>query len=257
MFKTENYFQDKLDQYILLAIIFHGAILLVLVIGKFILNLEIFHLKHDKKEIRIVQSSVRVDIVGLPKYTLQELKKMNIGDATPEVEEEKNIQKVNETSDIEFKTKAKKVDLSNLLKSIGQKKIEHKVKKKEKKIDERVLKKLILEGNKVSQGSSFSGEQLDLSEQVFVSYIQQLPDKVKPNWKLPSYLLNQELQCRVQVFIGPDGRVLKINLFESSGEKEYDDKAINSIKLSSPFPKPPNSILSLVANGKVILGFPL
>ena len=251
---------DKLNQYLFKALVLHLIIAIIGVVTSFIFKMEFFKPFKSKKDIQIVQSSVRVDVVGLPKFTLQELKKMNIGavQEPEEVEIEKPEVKTNETSEVEFKKKGKKVNLSNLLSSFSKKKIAKKAKvKKKKKIDARLLNKLVLEGNKVSKGSSLSGEQLDLSKQVFISYIQELPDKVKPNWKLPSYMIGKNLQCRVQIFIGSNGKVLKIKLYETSGDDEYDSRAMKAIMASSPLPKPPSSILSKVADGTVVLGFPL
>ena len=253
-------FNDQLNKYIWRAVALHLILVILAGIGHFVLKMDIFKSFIKKKDLTVVQSSVRVDVVGLPKYTLQELRKMNLGASISEIPEkvEPKQEKVNETSDIEFKKKAKSVNLSNLLSNISKKEVTKKVKKKKsKKIDTRLLNKLVLEGNKVSQGSSISGEQLDMSKQVFIAYIQELPDKIKPNWKLPTYMIERELKCRIQIFISSDGRVLKMKLFESSGDEEYDQKAIEAIKLSSPLPKPPTSILSDVANGNVILGFPL
>ena len=40
-------------------------------------------------------------------------------------------------------------------------------------------------------------------------------------------------------------------------DKEYDKKAMEAIRAASPLPKPPTAILSKMAKGQVILGFPL
>ena len=128
---------------------------------------------------------------------------------------------------------------------------------KDNKIDKRALKKLILEGNKVSQGSSITGEELIESQKEFVRYIQALPDKVRPNWKLPTYLIEKNLRCRIRIFIASDGKVVKTEILESSGDEEYDQKALSAIKQSSPLPKPSSNILKEVTSGQVVLGFPL
>lgn len=255
--------QDKLNKYLLLAIMGHISLLVIFGVTRFIFDWNIFHNDDDKKNIEIIQSSVRVDVVGLPKYTLKELKQMNLGASSKTEQDEikTNTDTSKETSEIEFKKKSKKVDLSNILKNISNKNVaKKKSKTKSKKrnnIDARELNKLILEGNKVSQGSSYTGEQLDVSKQLFIRYVQELPDKVRPFWKLPTYLIDKNLQCRVQIFIGSDGRVLKMSLYESSGDKEYDKKAMEAIRAASPLPKPPTAILSKMAKGQVILGFPL
>ena len=254
---------DQLNSSIAKAIGLHIVIIMMVSFSGFIMEWDVF--KSLKKDIKVqhVESSVRVDVVALPKLTLQELKKIelkaNNGDEQAGPEPAPRSEP-NETSKVDFKKVAPKVDLSNLLKNLSQKKVvKTKVKKNKgkKNFDARVLKNLVIEGNKVSKGSSVTGEQLDLSQQVFIAYIQELPDRIKPFWKLPTYMVDKNLQCRIQVFIGSDGRVLKMDLFESSGDSEYDDKAMDAVKKASPLPKPPSSILSSVAGGRVILGFPL
>lgn len=258
--KSFTYDDHFLDHALVKACALHLTLIILAVIGHFIWQWDIFKdFKKDKK-ISIVESSVRVDLVGLPKHTLQELKAIDLSSTLPKLEKTPRKVQIQETSKVEFKTIKKKVNLSNLLANISQNKVVKKKrlkKKQEKKVDLRAIKELVLEGNKVSKGSSISGEQLDMSKQVFISYIQGLPDQIRPQWKLPTYLLDKTLQCRVQIFIGTDGKVLKIVLYESSGDGEYDSKAIQAIKLSSPLAKPPSSILSQVTGGQVVLGFPL
>ncbi|MAX67699.1 MAG: TonB family protein [Bacteriovoracaceae bacterium] len=253
-----NFREDKLNEYIFKAIAVHLGILMLAYVSNIIFDLNLFNLKPDENDIKVVQSSVRVDVVGLPKHTLQELKKMETHVKETKVEVAKPS-KSNETSEVEFKTKKKKVNLSNLLKNLSSSQVKEKAKAKPKdnKIDKRALKKLILEGNKVSQGSSITGEELIESQKEFVRYIQALPDKVRPNWKLPTYLIEKNLRCRIRIFIASDGKVVKTEILESSGDEEYDQKALSAIKQSSPLPKPSSNILKEVTSGQVVLGFPL
>jgi TonB family protein len=256
MIRTYEY-KDRLNEYLLKAVAVHVMVVLLAIILNALFSLNLFSTHKVPKNIEIIQSAVRVDVVALPKMTLQELKKMNLQVKDPEPEEIKKT-KVNETSKIEFKKKSKKFDLSKLLKGISSKKIKKvKAKKNKKTIDTSALKKLVLEGNAVSKGSSTTGERIDEGQQDFVSYIQSLPEKVRLNWKLPSYLLEKDLQCRIRIFIASNGNILKMKIIESSGDTEYDNKALDAVKKSSPLPKPLKSILSKVANGEVILGFPL
>lgn len=258
---------DKLNNYFVKAMFFHLLLMVVALLFNFVSSWDIFAKFKKKPILSLVESSVRVDVVGLPKFTLQELKLMELKSSSSDqnIEDEKSIENIkNETSEVEFKKVAKKINLTSLLKDISTKKVEinkeqnkKNITDKTKNFDARLINQLVIEGNKVSKGSSVTGQQLDMSQQVFIAYIQELPDKVKPFWKLPTYMLNKNLQCRIQIFIGSDGSVLKMNMYESSGDAEYDAKAISAVKESSPLPKPPSSILSAVASGRVILGFPL
>ena len=96
-----------------------------------------------------------------------------------------------------------------------------------------------------------------LPEGVVNSYIEQLPVHVRPYWKLPSYLMNKNLKCRVRIFLTRKGRLIKIELFESSGSLEYDKRALAAVKRSDPFPSLPSEIQELGVNGSILLGFPL
>ncbi len=109
----------------------------------------------------------------------------------------------------------------------------------------------------MSQGSSTVGERIDKGEEDFNRYIQALPDKVRLNWKLPSYLIDKNLQCRIRIYIASNGDVTKMDIIETSGDPEFDRKAMEAVKRSSPLPKPSATILGHVTVGKVVLGFPL
>ncbi len=124
---------ESLKKFLGLAIGLHITIILVAFILQFILGWNIFNIKPDVTDVQVIQAAVRIDVVGMPKYTLQELKKMNLeqGNVEPEVKEES---KSTETSKVEFKKQSKKVNLGNILNSYSGKKIK-KVEKKKKKYD--------------------------------------------------------------------------------------------------------------------------
>lgn len=216
----------------------------------------------DKKNsVTIIKSSVRVDVVGMPKHTLQELKRMtmenvNAADSSPT--------KANDSGgsdDVTFDKKSKKVDLSNLLGSFSKRKVNVKKTKRKKNklnLNYKKLKNLVLEGNKVSEGNALvdTGEGVEVSGQ-FYNYVNDLPNHIRPFWKLPSYLLEKNLNCSIRVYISKSGNLLKAEIHESSGENEYDSKALSAVKAASPFPAPSSEFSSKLARGEVILGFPL
>lgn len=206
----------------------------------------------------VITSAVRIDIVAMPKLTVQELKKLNITQTTTEQETPKEESKSNETSKIEFKKEEKKIDVNNLLKDFSEKNVVKKTKVKENEIDKSALRKIILEGNKVSQGSSATGDSIAQANAAFVSYVQSLPDRVRPNWKLPSYLKdNEKLRCRIRIFLDPSGKIIKTQVVESSGDSEFDSKALDAVRKSSPLPKPSQEFMSKAIGGNITLGFPL
>jgi len=119
------------------------------------------------------------------------------------------------------------------------------------------MKQILLEGNKISAGESITGDKSEKATATFDRYLQKLPSVVRPYWKLPSYLMGQNFRCRVKIFISRSGDILKTEIFESSGNSEYDQRALSAIKSVKQFPVPDNEILSYVVSGRVVLGFPL
>jgi len=254
---TTNYNNDRFTNYFLVAIIIHIVAFLCLYISH---NIKLFNNPPEKVE--LIKSSVRVDVVAMPKFTVQELKKMKLVPMSNKKEIEKN-QKLKKEKIIEEKVKAatKKVNLNSLFGNLSKKDVVDKKNNSKSKTGtkkyQKELNKLILEGNKLSKGSSTTGSSDYSKSQEFISYVQALPSIVRPYWKLPSYLLDKGLRCRIQVFISKRGEVLNFKVYESSGDAEFDQRAIDALKKVKRFPDPKNEIALRVASGEVILGFPI
>lgn len=255
---------EKLSFFTGISFSVHVFILLIfLIVSK-------LNFSNKKLKIITVEPIIRVDVVAMPKFTIQELKKLSGGStsATAEITEIKPI--INETGPKFLK---KKRSILDMLKSEAQKKIKKTTypTKKEKKIGKskgngvgtrlsknarNALKNLVIQGNKISHGKALTGKGGSALIGEFNEYIVRLPDLVKPNWKLPSYLLDKGFNCRIRIYISPDGNLLKSEIYESSGDGEYDKKALEAIRESS-FPVPNKNIKNDVLDGKIILGFPL
>lgn len=250
----------------MVAIVFH-LVLISLGVGiTKLMDLEIFRVEQDVKDLKIIQSSVRIDVVAMPKFTVQELKKMKVSE--PVVEEkgeevkEKAKPDIIKPDDIVIEKKEPKLNLKNLLSNLSKKEKKVKVKKgkEQGKIDsksKKELQQLILEGNKVSAGTSTVGDSLAIEKSLFNDYVSALPNRVRPYWKLPSYLMDKGLKCRIRVFIASSGKILKTEIYESSGNSEFDQKAMSSLKQVSSFSQPKSEITARLASGAVVLGFPL
>lgn len=254
-----SYYSNK-DFYKKFWIVFAIHVFLFL-IGYLVDFSALFSQNFDEKTAQMLKSSVRVDVVGMPKYTFQELKELEKayaeqGDAA---EDKKEIQKPDTINDDDIALEeASKVNLKNLLGNYGKKQIKKKDVKKDKgKISVKDLKSLVLEGNKISSGSSIVGDNSAEIQTEFEKYVQGLPDLVRRFWKLPSYLKEQELNCRIRIFVDSEGRVIRKVIAESSGVEEFDQKALSAVELASPLPKPDPQILRKLVRGDVYLGFPL
>lgn len=262
----EKQIDDKFNRFLSQAIAVHVGLVIVAIIFQKFIGLDFFKIDNSNKNISIIQSSVRVDVVAMPKFTVQELKKMQVAPA-PSEEVKEDAPKVKEVEakpdELTFKKKSKKkINLKNLLSNIGKKANSKTKKKKSKKVNDysahrKQLRNLILEGNKVSKGSNVVGDSLAQSNGEFATYVSGLSNFVRPYWKLPTYLIDRDLKCRIRIYIAANGKILKSEIFESSGVEEFDNKALLAVKMVKALPKPVREILPRVASGEVVLGFPL
>lgn len=219
-------------------------------------------------DVEIIRSAVRVDVVGMPKFTIQELKKM---EAQPVVEKiPEAIKGAKEETKAETEDVIKKGDLViqeegkkksnflNLLSDYSSKKVTAKVQKKGKKAGAGIknLDSLIMEGNKLSKGSALTGDYSDAENSAFSAYVQNLPGIIRPFWKLPEFLLGKDLRCRIKIYLSPEGKLLKLELQESSGVAEFDNRAERAVR-EATFPAPSPEVASRLTNSGIILGFPI
>tara|TARA_B100001971_G_scaffold215195_1_gene260352 strand:+ start:182414 stop:183175 length:762 start_codon:yes stop_codon:yes gene_type:complete len=246
--------ETNLNQAVIKALALHIALVLIfLILGKLD-----FQITPDAIEIEeTIQSSVKVDVVGMPKLTVQELKEFKATEIEKgETEDPKNIAEEKVEEPVE-----EKVDLGNLLSNLSKKKVAPKKRKKKKKfgnvLSQKELKSLVLEGNKISQGESVVGDSLENARTVLGQYASTLPSHVRPFWKLPSYLLNKDLSARIRVYLSETGKVLRTEIIKSSGVDDFDQRALRAIKQANPFPAPESEIAKLTTSGAIVLGFPL
>ncbi len=243
--------------------------ILTLVGGKIILNQQ--RILQDQN-IELVKASVRVDMVAMPEHTLQEIKAMTEDKpVTPEPVAEKVVEAPAEvkTEVSAEKKNEEKVDIANekievekrqsfldKLKNLSKQKIA-KTKSTSTNQNKQELKQLVLAGNKLSKGTEAYGDSQSGDQTAFQIYISQLPQKVKPNWHLPSFLLDKKLNCRVRIWISMNGHLSRAEIYQSSGDNEYDQKALEAVRSSSPFPELTSEFGKRALNGEILLGFPL
>ncbi len=235
--------------------------------------------KQKKANIKLVQSSVRVDVVSMPKLTIQELKALQKAGVTaksaPKVEPKPKAEPKKEApapeTGKEFikenKAAVKKPSFSDLMKKYSKSKVEEKPRKKttqaeaeDQGFDTKTMNKLkglINRGNKVSNGQALVGNGSSENLTELQAYATEVSNLVRPFWKLPSYLADKELQCRIKVFIDERGQLVRAEIFETSGESEYDSRALKAVKEASPFPAPESKVSNRTVRGDILLGFPL
>lgn len=248
---------DKFYNYFVLALIVHTVVFTFFYISP---SFDFF--KDSRPKVNIIKSSVRVDVVAMPKFTKQELKEMKLVPMSnkQEIKENTIVKKENILKE-KVEQASKKVDLSSLFGNLSKKKIVETTKKTTGKKSatkyNKELAKLVLEGNKISKGTAVTGTNDYSNSEAFTQYVQELPSYVRPYWKLPTYLIDKDIRCRIKVFISKIGEVLNYRIFESSGDSEFDQRAINAIKMVKRFPAPKGEIALRAASGEIILGFPL
>lgn len=253
-----TFFEEDLKIFTGLSLSIHFFAVLILLLFQFTLG------ERNRSEYNLneISPAVRVDVVEMPNLTMQELKKIQVqrnAVAQPEVKEEVS----EESSKIEFKKPVEGKSLSEILKEEAQKKVkmlQDKNEVKKSKEDSNALsnkfKELIIQGNKISKGTSLTGDGREQISGNFGLYVATLPEYVRPNWKLPSYLLNKNLSCRIRIFLDVNGNLVKAEFYQNSGDEEYDKRAMESVKLTK-FPAPDETIRAGVLNGRILLGFPL
>jgi TonB family protein len=109
----------------------------------------------------------------------------------------------------------------------------------------------------MSKGTSAVGEVNSASMTKLNAYIEKLPDLVRPYWKLPSYLMDRNLKCRIRIFLSKNGDILNAIIFETSGDDEYDKRSLTAVKKANPFPPLEDEFVDKGNNGEILLGFPL
>lgn len=265
-----SYLQRPLKYFLGHSIFLHLFIIALFIgVGK-LLNISFENTR--KTNMVLVESSVRIDMVAMPKMTIKELrniKPLDLGGETGTALKEPPKKAPSEnTNKIEFEKKgAKPMSFMERMKLLAKQKAKAEKQKnkgkgssssqnKKSAAERKALRDLVLAGNKLSKGSSTVGSGAG-AVTAFQGYVQQLTEQVKQNWKLPSYLLNKELRCRIRVYLGGSGNLLRTEVYESSGDLEYDNKAIEAIVNSAPFPSLSSEIRSRASKGDVLLGFPL
>ena len=251
-----------------------------LISGKFAFDIQ---KANQEKNLELIQSSVRVDMVAMPSQTLNELKNLSSGVEEAQKEEKaeivKEAQKVvtkdepkdepMEKDNSADKTEAfqdaqaakKRKDFLSKLKTIGNKKVESVGTQKADKglygDKESALKNLVLSGNKLSKGSAMYGDGVSGDLTAFQAYAARLPDLVRPHWKLPSFLMDKKFTCRIRVWLKPNGEIARAIVYQSSGDTEYDQRAVDAVKAAAPFPELKEEFGKRAQNGEILLGFPL
>lgn len=237
-------------------------------------------LKQDPSIVKKIPRVLKVDIVSMPKLTLEEKEKIKpvsepsplpLQQPTPEPKEApaqetikepaiqaESIKKVEVLSKKIVKPtklkqeKAKKNKLKGLLGKISQKKIEPETSSFQERLQQEVLA-----GNKISEGNSATGaDSLENELSEWEEYASKVIEQIRIYWELPEHLIHEKYKSSVRIFISPQGDLMSYEFVEKSESEEFNQFVVSSLEQAQPFQGPGSKILTRIKNGEFIIHFP-
>ncbi len=263
----------------------HAFILIVFAVGPMLssfLGLSDYSERFQKKEFR---NAIRVDLVGLPKLTVQELQNIDptleVGkpakkEEAPPVEEaaptpSETAMKLPEKSDtaaLDAKKKKEAEAAQKKAADASRKRLEElraslRVEQRRKELLDEIKGndkgvgtgdggRPALSGNILSQGYSVTGD-VATDMDVFQGH---LKAHLRKSWNLPGWMEASNLSARVVVKLAPNGRILSQSFLKQSGNEEFDRYVSQAIKNAEPYPQPPPSLQRIVMEEGIEWGFP-
>ena len=212
-----------------------------------------------------LESAMRVDIVGLPEKPRPNAPVVETPAAKPPPEVKtpekpatppKTLESAKDTPVVipDAKADAKKLkkdqaEALRRLEALG--KIDQDLKAEEAK-KRKAENEARVKGNRLSPGDSLSGvDRLQMD-----SYIRQIDSHVKSHWYLTPILAQMKLRARALVLIDENGNILARKITHTSNNSEFDDKVLEAIDKSAPFPPPPDRYTNLMRIKGVEFAFP-
>ncbi len=250
--------KDNSDlKYFLISLSLHLSLFLVFAVKVVLFPME--RLEHTR--------AVRVDFVALPD---KDPEIGTPGEETPAPEtvekpqaikpEPKPVVKVEEKpkEKLPEKTKkppektASKVDIKDQQSAALQRLSALSRIKKNKATDASKLEGVTVKGNRVSEGNALTGvEKIEYNR-----YLSDLDLHIKKNWHLPEWLTDKKLTAAVFLRFDEAGQILEKKLVRSSGNKDFDNEALQAVVSSVPFPAPPENLISYFKSQGIELRFP-
>jgi TonB family protein len=266
--------------------ILHLSLLLFTFVTPLVLNfLGIRDSYEDKFKNKEFRNAIRVDMVGLPTLTVEELQKVDptleIGRVNPPKAEEsrekvavkapspsetamKLTQEKEERAKLELSKKeamekAKREAADNERKRLEDLRASLRVEDRRRQLMQELKGpvkegegRIPLQGNILSEGYSVTG---DVASDMDV-YQGHLKAHLRKTWNLPAWMQASNLSARVLVKLAPNGRILSQEFLRVSGNPEFDRYVAEALKNAEPFPQPPPSLQRTVMEQGVEWGFP-
>jgi colicin import membrane protein len=115
-----------------------------------------------------------------------------------------------------------------------------------------VEKLKLIKGNTLSSGTDLRG----VSRLQHDNYISVIERHIRQNWSLPEWLAKKDLKAQVRVRFDGNGNITFREIAKSSGNKTFDDLALQAVEKSSPVPAPPPKFVRILNVEGILLGFP-
>ncbi len=180
----------------------------------------------------VFESAMRVDLIALPDKAMPEIITEN-----PQKEEKKASPPVPAPKELptkELPPLENELDLSKTKKKQKQALDKLKALESIEKMEQEIAPKSnAVKGNQVSSGNDLTG----LQKLQYNQYISMLRTHIKKNWYKPDWL-KRNLICYVQIFIDEKGFIIGQKMIKSSGHKNFDQLATETIAKASPVPVP-------------------
>lgn len=207
----------------------------------------------------LIQKAIHVDLVGLPdKYEPEQIAEaVKTSESTKKPEPAKteapsNSKAAESTKPSVNLNAKKKEDLANKQKKAMDKlKAMNALEKIESEVQASKKQKPI-KGVAVTSGDSLTG--LDRIE--YERYFGEVEQHLKQNWTLPSWMMELDVRAQALVQIDDKGYVTMKKLITASGNSDFDEKVLESIDRSSPFPAPPGRLTGVLKNRGIVFNFP-
>lgn len=107
-------------------------------------------------------------------------------------------------------------------------------------------------GNVINAGTELTG----INKIQHENYVALIDRQIKENWTLPQWMANKDFKAQALLKIDQNGIIIYNQIYKSSGNVNYDDVVLETIKKSGPFPKPPEKFSSILSEKGVLIGFP-
>lgn len=210
----------------------------VLSLGLLALTSQNFFTKH-----RVIPSSIKVDVVGLPEKELPKKPVPAVAPPAPKVKKSSPPKKPKPPLEKKSPPKQKTVQKPQIKEKPSQ--------DTPQETEELTKEDDVIKGNKVSKGTDREGEEREMQLEQLQAYIADVKTQIKLNWNLPKHLKIRYLYAQVEVKINEQGEFIEKGIVTSSENELFDRLVLEAIEKSSPVLPPPSSIRDLIEDGIV------